>query len=103
MLAPVHDADDDGACVGSDLDEIEAGIGRDPACFFDGNDADLFAVGTDESDGAQTDLLVDPYLVLDQTSPPCKPGRAKHLRTGALTRPNITSGRREAKAVLYPG
>ena len=35
VLAPVHDANHDGAGVGGDLDEIETGVRRDSAGFFE--------------------------------------------------------------------
>ena len=47
VFTPVHDSDHDGACIRSDLDQIEAGVLGGLARFFDGDDADLFAVGTD--------------------------------------------------------
>jgi len=67
---PVHDADHDRPGVRRHLDEIEAGIGRDAAGFFDGDDADLLTIGTDETDGAQPDLFVDTNLVLDDGGSP---------------------------------
>jgi hypothetical protein len=38
-------------------------------CFFEGNDADLFAVGADQAYGGETDLLVDAYPIVDSTPP----------------------------------
>jgi hypothetical protein len=70
MLTPVHDAHDDGACFGGDLDQVETGFAGSLAGFIERNDADLLAVGTNESDGAQTNLLVDADLLLDQEKPP---------------------------------
>jgi hypothetical protein len=69
VLPPVHDADDDGARVRGDLDEIEAGFLGCAPCFFDGNDADLLAVGADETNGTQTDLVVDAYPLFDSAPP----------------------------------
>jgi hypothetical protein len=46
MLAPVHDPDHDRACIGSYFYEIETRITGYLACFFDGDDADLFSTGT---------------------------------------------------------
>jgi hypothetical protein len=37
--------------------------------FFEGNDADLFAVGADQADGRETDLLVDANPIVDSTPP----------------------------------
>jgi len=70
MLSPVHDAHHDRARFGGDLHEVEAGFFGRPAGFFDGDDADLFAVGADESDWAETDLLVDARLRFDKRLPP---------------------------------
>jgi hypothetical protein len=38
-------------------------------CFFQGDDADLFAAGADETDGGETDLLVDANPIVDSTPP----------------------------------
>jgi hypothetical protein len=65
VLAPVHDTDHDGARLGGDLDQVEAGFAGCLPGFIERNDTDLLAVGTDESDGAQTDLLVDANLGID--------------------------------------
>jgi hypothetical protein len=70
MLAPVHDADHDRASLGGHLDQVEAGLAGGSARFIEGNDADLLSVGTDETDGTETDLFVDTDLLLDQVSPP---------------------------------
>jgi hypothetical protein len=65
MLTPVHDADHDGAGLGSNFDEIQTGICCGLAGLFEGDDADLFAAGTDQADGTQTDLIVDSNLGFD--------------------------------------
>jgi hypothetical protein len=69
VLAPVHQLHDDRARVRGDLDEIEALLFRDAAGFFDGEDAVLGTVGADQSDGTQTDLVIDPDLIVDATPP----------------------------------
>jgi hypothetical protein len=63
VLAPVHDADDDGTGIRSDLDQIESGVGRVASSLVQGNDTDLLSFGVDQADRAQPDLLVDTDLV----------------------------------------
>jgi len=87
MLAPVHDADHDRACFGGDLDQVEARIPGGLARFIEGNDADLLSVGTDESDGTETDLLVYANLLLDQVSPPA--GAAENVSMESFRAPGI--------------
>jgi hypothetical protein len=70
MFAPVHDAHHDGARFRGHFHQVEAGFFGRPTGFFDGDDADLFAIGTDETDWAQTDLLVDTRLRFDKRLPP---------------------------------
>jgi hypothetical protein len=70
VLAVVHDADHDRTDGRSHLDEVKTGLGCSLACLFEGNDADLLTTGTDEADGAQTDLVVDANFVFDSGSPP---------------------------------
>jgi hypothetical protein len=69
VLSPVHHAHHDGAGVGGDLHEVEAGFLGVTAGFFEGNDADLFAAGADQAYGGETDLLVDAYPIVDSTPP----------------------------------
>jgi hypothetical protein len=69
VLPVVHDADHDGTRLRGHLDEVEAGLLGDSSCFIEGNDADLLAVGADESDRTQADLIVDAYLIVDSTPP----------------------------------
>jgi hypothetical protein len=38
-------------------------------CFFERNDADLFAAGADQAYGGETDLLVDANPIVDSTPP----------------------------------
>jgi hypothetical protein len=75
VLAPVHDADHDGANIGSDLDEVETLLLGEAPGFFDGYDADLLAVGIDQADGTQTDLVVDTDFLVD-SPPPIRKDRA---------------------------
>ena len=56
-----------------DFDRALAEYGR--VLELNSNDADLLAVGTDKTDGTQTDLLIDPDMLFDQTAPPRNPGR----------------------------
>ena len=65
MLAPVHDANHDRAGLGSHFDEIQTGICCGLPSLFEGDDADLFATGTDQADGGQTNLFVDTDLGFD--------------------------------------
>jgi hypothetical protein len=58
VLAPVHDTDDGWAGARCDLHEVELGVGRLLSGFFQGDDTDLLAVGVDESDGADADVVV---------------------------------------------
>jgi len=69
VLAVVHDADDDRPGLGSDLDEVEPRLLRDAPRFFDGDDADLFSSGADQTDGTEADLLVHPNFIVDATPP----------------------------------
>jgi hypothetical protein len=69
VLSPVHDAHHDGTGIGGDLDQIEARLLGVTPCFFEGNDADLFAVGADQAYGGETDLLVDANPIVDSTPP----------------------------------
>ena len=57
--AKVHQLDDDGARVGRDLHEVEALVAGKVPGFFDRHDAELFAVGADQSDRADADLVID--------------------------------------------
>jgi hypothetical protein len=59
MFAPVHDLDHRGSGVRGDLDEVESSLVGALAGVVESDDADLFAVGVDEADGADTDLVVD--------------------------------------------
>src|SRR5690606_12555385 len=58
-LAVVHHADDRWPGVRSDLHEVEGLLLRTLARVLQSNDADVFALFVDESDGADSDLLVD--------------------------------------------
>jgi hypothetical protein len=71
VLAPVHDADDDGACGGCDLDEVESRFFGGPAGLLERDDADLLPAGADEPDGAEVDLVVDTDFIVDTRLPPC--------------------------------
>jgi hypothetical protein len=70
VLAVVHDADHDRSGRGRHLDEIEASLFGGAARLIEGNDADLLSIGTDESDGAQMDLIVDTNFIVDSVVPP---------------------------------
>jgi hypothetical protein len=84
VLAPVHDANDDRARSGGNLDEIQTGFRGGLASLVEGNDADLLSGGTDEADGAETDLLVDADVVVDADGPPCQ-GSTPRKNTGNIT------------------
>lgn len=58
VLAPVHDAADGRPRGRRDLYQVQALLTGVVAGYFDGDDADLFAVGVDEADGADADLIV---------------------------------------------
>jgi hypothetical protein len=47
MFPPVHDAHHDRSRVGGNLDEVQTGFRGGLTGFFDGDDADLLAAGTD--------------------------------------------------------
>ena len=59
VLSPVHDLADDGAGGGRDLDQVEATGAGQRQGFLDRDDADLAAVGIDETDRREPDHLVD--------------------------------------------
>ena len=70
VLTPVHHLDDDGTGVRSDLDEIESRYGGSLFCLIEWNDTDLFACGSDQSDGRESNLVVDTDIVFDADKPP---------------------------------
>jgi hypothetical protein len=69
MLPPVHHAHHDGPGIGRDLYQVQTGLFGVTPCFFEGNDADLFAAGADQAYGGETDLLVDANPIVDSTPP----------------------------------
>jgi hypothetical protein len=69
MLAPVHDANHDRACIRGDLDQVEPRFGCNSAGFIEWDDADLFTIDPDQSDWAETDLLVDSDSIVDSPPP----------------------------------
>jgi hypothetical protein len=68
-LSKVHELADRGLCIGRDLDEIisrffglfDRNIGRD--------DANLFPVGTNQSDFFGFDLIIDARFLVNQNPP----------------------------------
>jgi hypothetical protein len=95
VLPVVHDADDDRTRFGCDLDQVETGFLRDAPGFFDGNDADLFAAGADETDGTEADLVIDANLFVDAT-PPRKSWKTRGSEILRKTVANIASASRRA-------
>jgi hypothetical protein len=71
VLAPVHDADHDRSRIGSYLDEIEASLRGDAPGFVERDDSDLFSLDADQTNWAETDLLIDSDSVVDSTPPCC--------------------------------
>jgi hypothetical protein len=65
VLAVVHDADHDRTRRGRNLDEIESGLRGGLLGLIEGDDADLFTVGSDETNGAEVDLIVDADFLFD--------------------------------------
>src|SRR5690606_32719769 len=59
VLAPVHDPADGRTRSGRDFDEVEALFKGALARCFDGQDSELFAVGGNDSDRGDADLVVD--------------------------------------------
>jgi len=58
VLAPIHDADDWGACAGSDLDQVELSLRGAFPGVVEGDDADLLSLGVDQPDGADANVVV---------------------------------------------
>jgi hypothetical protein len=58
VLAPVHDPADGRPGGRSHLDQVEALLARAVSSDFYGDDADLTAVGVDQADGADADVVV---------------------------------------------
>lgn len=69
VFAPVHDPHDDGAYVRRDLHQVEPLVQGYTPGFVERDDARLFTIGIDESDGAETDLLVDSDVMIDERVP----------------------------------
>jgi hypothetical protein len=66
VLSEVHDPTHGRICVGCDLDEIEAGIAGDLECFGQRLGSKLRTVGSDQSDLASADAVVDAGVVCGQ-------------------------------------
>ena len=64
-LAVVHELADRGAGGGSDLDEVELGLLRQPQGVLDAHDADLLAVRADQADLGHADAVVDARFCAD--------------------------------------
>jgi hypothetical protein len=67
-LAEVHELADRGSGHGRDLDEVEVGLLGQPQRVADGDDADLLAVGPDQSHLGDADPVVDAWLSADAAS-----------------------------------
>ena len=61
-LPPVENFADGGARVGVDLDEVKIVLASHGTSFFDRYDTDLLAIGSDEADRAESNLMVDTDL-----------------------------------------
>ena len=64
-LAEIHDSADGRFLVGGHLHKIQAGFPRERERLFGGDDAELSALGRDDADRRDADLLVDAVLLLD--------------------------------------
>jgi hypothetical protein len=67
--SPVHDLDHRGSGLGRYLHQVQFGLGSSALRILEGDDAYLLAVGVDESNGADADVVV--YSRPGNQGPPC--------------------------------
>src|SRR3954453_6537004 len=108
-LSVVHELGHGRTGGGSDLDEVEVCLLSESQRVADGDDADLLAVGTDESHFGNADPVVDAGFDADEASSDFTCGTATRTMSlgaqapGASTRRRLATGRRTGHRRRYVG